>query len=363
MSPKRVMIRSIEGRLPGTEVVAELQDLDRIGPHVVLQGRHIGGRVPCVDEQDVEIGGRAGCAADGAEGLGPLEHEQGASALREADALKGIDAGARIEVMSGDGAKAVVERAPAVLEAPLIGLPRLVTGRGEERRAAGRHPIHGLCHDPVLEHRLGQVDHVIDDDLGAGRLQLPDPFREVGLAPFRGVEGERRARRDIVHDLQHGPALVGQGLVDVVGVIGTRALLEHRDRREIRAPGPTRGAAQTVEAVGHHAHRDTAAVHPPGGAGEIGGDRRITLARHRARAALGIGRPGGLDGRHGLQGRERRERQAPGHQVPGSGPLYQAEVRELIEELTGVALRHGIDGDVATADGRHGVPGSERGGG
>ena len=66
----------IERRPRGPEVVAELQDLHGIGAQVIVHRRGVGDRVLRVQQQDVEVGCGGGGAADGPEGLRPLEHEE-----------------------------------------------------------------------------------------------------------------------------------------------------------------------------------------------------------------------------------------------------------------------------------------------
>ena len=98
----------IEHRLPAPEVVAKLQDLHGIGAPVLVQRRGVGdGGLP-VQQQDVEVGCGAGGAADGPEGLRPLEHEETAPELgyRDAD----IDPRPRIEVVGRRRPEPVVER-------------------------------------------------------------------------------------------------------------------------------------------------------------------------------------------------------------------------------------------------------------
>lgn len=73
------------------------------------------------------------------------------------------------------------------------------------------HAIDRLRDDAVLKHRLGKIDHIIDDDPGvAGRSrELADARCEIRLAEERAVEGLRGAGGDVANQLHHGAAFVG----------------------------------------------------------------------------------------------------------------------------------------------------------
>ena len=86
---------------------------------------------------------------------------------------------------------------------------RVVAGRGEVRDAVAVNVVDGLRDDAVFEHRLGEVDDVVDDDLRAGGRQRANARGEVFLAFERRVERQRRARRHVVDELHHRAPFVG----------------------------------------------------------------------------------------------------------------------------------------------------------
>ena len=200
-----------------------------------------------------------------------------------------VDAGSRIEVMArtAEGAgKAGIDEAGL---AAVPGIAAVVAGGGEVSDALGFHLVDGLGDDAVLEHRLGEVDDVVDDHLRAGLVgQLDDAVGEVGLAAEGGVEGLTGPRRDVADQLHHGAALVGAG---------TSAVVEDRDlasRRQVAGRDVAGRAAQAVIAVGQGADGDPATLGPEGEAGDVGEHRRVTFAGHGAGAGQAGGRAGEL---------------------------------------------------------------------
>ena len=54
----------------------------------------------------------------------------------------------------------------------------------------------------MLKHRLGEVDDIVDDDVGYRRRQIENSLGEVGQAVERRVEGEAGAGRDVMDELR-----------------------------------------------------------------------------------------------------------------------------------------------------------------
>ena len=66
-------------------------------------------------------------------------------------------------------------------------------------------------HDPaLLEKRLVEIRHVIDDHVAPRRRQRPDIGGELRLADHRAGKVDAGARRHLVHQLRHRPPLVGR---------------------------------------------------------------------------------------------------------------------------------------------------------
>ncbi len=85
----------------------------------------------------------------------------------------------------------------------------VVPDGGKIGNALADDALHRLGDHSILEHRLGQIGHVIDNHLRTGRRQILDVLRENALSAQRGVECEAGRRRRIVDDLSHRPAFVG----------------------------------------------------------------------------------------------------------------------------------------------------------
>ena len=80
----------------------------------------------------------------------------------------------------------------------LVGLlARAVAGRGEVVDALRGDVVDRVADDAVAEERLGEVAHVVDDDVGLARAALvgqrADVVGEVQLAAVRGGEALLRA--------------------------------------------------------------------------------------------------------------------------------------------------------------------------
>ena len=91
----------------------------------------------------------------------------------------------------------------------MIAVSAFVAGRRNIGDALRFDGLNGLRDHAILEERLIKIADVVDDHLGAGIGKRKDAVGEVLLAIESGVEGEARAGRDVVDDLQHRPAFVG----------------------------------------------------------------------------------------------------------------------------------------------------------
>ncbi len=163
----------------------------------------------------------------------------------------------------------------------------LVAGRGVVRHAGLHRRTHRRRDRPVLEVRLAEEPEIVDDHVGArggealDRLDHPEA---VGDAR----EEERRARRDVVHDLEQRGTLVAAATPARAGGNGhggqVAALLR---------------LLQVVDAVGDDADDHAAAVEALG-AHEVGARRRVTLGRRAADP-----HDGGVDRTHRMHPGER----------------------------------------------------------
>ena len=70
----------------------------------------------------------------------------------------------------------------------LVGIARVIAGRGKVRDPLRRGRIDRLGHDPVLEERLIRIAHIIDDDVRAQLLQLGDAGGEIRFGIRRRCE-------------------------------------------------------------------------------------------------------------------------------------------------------------------------------
>ena len=167
------------------------------------------------------------------------------------------------------------------------------------------HGVRRLRHDAVREHRLVEVDHVVDDHVGAELVaEREDVLRELHLSVEGAGEAELGAGSHVVDQLQHGAAFVA-ARVD--------ALLDHGDGREIAAGDVLRrvrtAGGAVVEGVRERADPGAPAI-------DAAGLRRIRLlqrhglaldaARMRLRPEL---RPQTLHARHACGGAGGAERQ------------------------------------------------------
>src|SRR5262249_32255166 len=131
-------------------------------------------------------------------------------------------------------------------ELALVRAPRVVAGRGKVGGASADYRVHGLGDDAVLEHRLGQVQDVVDEHARAAGLEREDVVGEARLATVGGRKCERSPGRHVVDDLKHGAALV-------CAVAASRALLEYLDGGEVSGADVGIGSPEAIEAVRQHA--------------------------------------------------------------------------------------------------------------
>jgi len=115
----------------------------------------------------------AGGAADRKVPVGPLEGKSGCP-IRDSDRLENIHSRPRIEVMGEERSRRRYLIRPgraqvraAIYECRLVRLATRIAGGGKVRRAARYDSIDGLGDDPVLEHRLGELKYIVNNDVGA----------------------------------------------------------------------------------------------------------------------------------------------------------------------------------------------------
>ena len=103
----------------------------------------------------------------------------------------------------------------------LIALSSLIACRGEVSDTRCDDTIDRLGDDAVLEHRLGEVQYVVNDDFRAGCCKGKDVRGESGLPVERRGERKTRAWSDVMDNLQYSSAFVGSFRAD-------RNLLDNR---------------------------------------------------------------------------------------------------------------------------------------
>ncbi len=123
-----------------------------------------------------------------------------------------------------------------------------ISGRRVNGDAAGRRILPCGGDDAPLKGRLGVEGHVLGDHVHAGGDQALHRGDVTGRPRAGGVERQRRARRQVVDDLQHRGALIA-----VAGA-------EHVDaRRQLAARLRDREAG---DAIRDDAHGDAGAIEP-----------------------------------------------------------------------------------------------------
>ena len=162
-----------------------------------------------------------------------------------------------------------------------------IGGGGKEDRAVGGDGIDGLGDDAVLEHRLGEEQHVVGDDVSTAGAQREDVLGEGRLVGERGGEEQGGAGCEIVRDLAHAGALVaaagGTGVEDdhrrrqVAGLLRRR-----RGHRAGAALAEERAAVAVADRVGQQADAHAGAVDAELGAHRIEVEHRAHLGLDRA---------------------------------------------------------------------------------
>ena len=199
--------------------------------------------------------------------------------------------------------------------------------RGEIQRATCRDRVHRLSDRPVLERALSEIRDVIDDDVATvgGRAERHDVGGHRRLAAAEaGGEVERRTRRHVVHDLQHGSAFVARPCLARQDGDGGRQVARGLARR------------QRIHAVRQHADPDAGAG-LASGVGQVGLVRGHALPCH----ATDIGRGAGGQVFEALEALPVRLQLLWAEFVPVGGGLFAWADR----------LHIGPTGDVV--DGRH----------
>ncbi len=248
---------------------------------------------------------------------------------------------------------------------------RAIVARGRKiGHTLSVHGIDGLRHDAVLIEGLIEITHVVGNHPGPGRGQPADAGGEIRLAVLRRIEGQTRARRHIVHHLQHGAALIAEGQLGGVAVVMTaahaRRLREHIDRGGQIAAGHIRGRRRektvrgiarvargrhavrrenriAIVTVGDHADRDSRTRERIVRAHQVAALHVVALGGHRAAARA---RQGGTNTMY-LGTRSRRLQL--GHRQPAAdvirvhGGVLQAQCDQRGFQLRRVAAGDRID--------------------
>jgi len=255
-----------------------------IGDVVVRRAAHdlAGGMI---EQVNIEIGGDAvGCK----ERLGPLQ--------ANIYFLSGGQRQALPVNSSGNGSLAEVkELAQAQPENVITDktyggcLISLVLEVARRRKIAdvvvGDDAVNGLGNRAFLIKGFVKVKNVVGDDLRIAlrRIrQVLDVLGEAELAVIRRGKIQCRSGRDVMDDLQHGPALIRAARVGI--------FLQDLDpgRGQVAGRHIRRGATQRVVTVAEHAHGHASAIHATRrrGAHPVGLEHEIALAGDLAHAGL-----------------------------------------------------------------------------
>ena len=136
----------------------------------------------------------------------------------------------------------------------LIAIAGVVARRRDVGDAFRLHGLNRLRDHAVLEERLVEIAHVVNNDFAAGGGQRKDAVGEVLLAVESRIEGQAGTRGDVVDDLHHRAPLVGAARSEVFDHIDIGGGWQ-RSVRFVRG-----SAAEIVEAVGEHADPDAGTV-------------------------------------------------------------------------------------------------------
>ena len=271
IGPGEVRDRQIELRTVFTQV-PEPDEFHRLaGEDVVHRAapkQDISSRVRQIE---VHVGGRR------TEGRIPLETDNDRITNGDRDLLEAVKLAERIEVVQFARALAVYrQRLAAASEGRLVAQSIGVARRREVRHALVDHNVDRLGDNAVLEHRLGEVDQVVDDDVRpspadcrVGR-QFEDTVGHIGKPAEPRVEGQIRTGRHVVDQLREGPALVASARLTGCQDVDSRG--------KITCDNVVGVPAQHVEAVGDDAHRHARAVHAERRTGVVGLHRLVALA-------------------------------------------------------------------------------------
>ena len=226
----------------------------------------------------------------------PLERDDRESRLavrRDEHRLQDRHAGTRVEIVeSNDRRLAAVQVRAGVVqdvdaaEVVLVRLASLVASRRKVRDAIGINVVGRLRDDSVLEHGFGEVNDVVDDDLGTRGGEPLNALGEVELAVEGSMKEQRGARRDVMDDLPDPTAFVDSAGttvaqdVHVGGQLCPEVLIEARVRRT----GLERRRVAR-EAVREDADRHPGSVHTGIGAGRGAVQRDVALRHHCAFAS------------------------------------------------------------------------------
>ncbi len=183
----------------------------------------------------------------------------------------------------------------------------LVARRRDVEHPLRAHLVHRRGDAAVLEGRLDEVDHVVDDDLAAARGEIEDVLCEARHPAEGGGETELGTRGEVVDDLEHRGALVAA------------PLLPRQDVDRGQLPGRLR-VGEGTHAVRKDADFSSAAVEGVEVAGRVGGvgaialrddSLRERLARRHDAPHLGPRgeRPDRVEADAGAQGGEPRRRE------------------------------------------------------
>jgi hypothetical protein len=251
-------------------------------------------------QEQVDLGGRATGLAFRQEAVVPLE--EGTEAAYHVDRLVEVGRAGRVGIEVDQFVIAehvAVERDQGAHRAgadPVaIAAAALVAGRDHVVHAAPDQFVDLVRHDAVAQERRAEIVGVVDDHAAAAAREVFAHLHAGGLAADeRRAEAQGRARRDVVHDLQHRAALVGRRRrsfehdVDRRGAAGRVARTRQVAGGDVARGVGGRllgGEARGVVAVGHRADLHAATVGAERGAHRAAAEGAVALAVDRADVA------------------------------------------------------------------------------
>ena len=143
-----------------------------------------------------------------------------------------------------------------------------VAGRREVIAAIGDHRADRLSDIAVLEGRRQQIPDIVNDDIGAGLAEVLNVLRHLRRPTTAGGEKQLGARRQIMHDLEHGRPL-GAPAPPATGQLKRTARLAGQNRDLGRQVARRLLVGNPNDAVREHADADTRAGHAVGRARHI----------------------------------------------------------------------------------------------